>query len=548
VKLLTTLAAGIRGAEGGYAIIYRHRTTQYATLYSDPYGKDPVETSPVTLDDYGGAIRYVNEIVDIAVYSYSGDLVRQWTEMGAAPAIEVVSSHFPGADPVTGQTGVSKHVDLLTVLELLDSSITNITNGNAWAFYYVVTYEPYGAEGDGVADDTVAVQAAIDACHAAGGGTVYFPGGIYRTTSTLTQYSDTRILGAGPSASIILADLTEDPTVIEQAAVTGGYFVIEHLGIGVSDPDGPHAYNGIVSSGGAEATGCQFICRDVWFSASAFELSTCVDYSAAGLKAGVTFLACQFSMDDTYGIYATSTSPNDVYVAHITAIGCLFENRGDSMTQSNVLLDHCSFSGCRFDNSLLTEGGGNQCNIQITGYSDGAQITGCLFSKPTEPLTTGYAICSYGYFTAESGNVFSEFQTNYFFAAVDADNSQSAASRADRSIEISSTGGSETADTLGFGMVKITITGGEPPADAMTVTLPPAPCGWRFSLLIYNNGAGQVDVTLSGLVRADSASAIDEYAVNALSYELRTFQSVMLNDEIGWIYDSTPWGDVVAPT
>jgi len=37
----------------------------------------------------------------------------------------------------------------------------------------------YGAKGDGNTDDTAAIQAAINTCYAAGGGTVYFPTGIY---------------------------------------------------------------------------------------------------------------------------------------------------------------------------------------------------------------------------------------------------------------------------------------------------------------------------------------------------------------------------------
>jgi hypothetical protein len=41
----------------------------------------------------------------------------------------------------------------------------------------------YGAAGDGATDDTAAVQDAIDACAAAGGGTVYFPPGIYQLTT-----------------------------------------------------------------------------------------------------------------------------------------------------------------------------------------------------------------------------------------------------------------------------------------------------------------------------------------------------------------------------
>ncbi len=42
-----------------------------------------------------------------------------------------------------------------------------------------VKFEAFGAAGDGVADDTVAIQAAIAAASAAGGGVVYFPLGTY---------------------------------------------------------------------------------------------------------------------------------------------------------------------------------------------------------------------------------------------------------------------------------------------------------------------------------------------------------------------------------
>lgn len=44
---------------------------------------------------------------------------------------------------------------------------------------HMFNVEQYGAVHDGVTDDTVAIQAAITACHTAGGGTVYLPGGHY---------------------------------------------------------------------------------------------------------------------------------------------------------------------------------------------------------------------------------------------------------------------------------------------------------------------------------------------------------------------------------
>lgn len=47
----------------------------------------------------------------------------------------------------------------------------------------------YGATGDGTTDDTAAVQDAIDAAAAAGGGVVYFPSGIYKIAGALQDTS-----------------------------------------------------------------------------------------------------------------------------------------------------------------------------------------------------------------------------------------------------------------------------------------------------------------------------------------------------------------------
>lgn len=53
----------------------------------------------------------------------------------------------------------------------------------------------YGATGDGVTDDTTAIQAAINAINAAGGGTVFFPAGTYKITATLSLLENVRLFG-----------------------------------------------------------------------------------------------------------------------------------------------------------------------------------------------------------------------------------------------------------------------------------------------------------------------------------------------------------------
>lgn len=62
----------------------------------------------------------------------------------------------------------------------------------------------YGAAGDGVADDTAEIQAAIDAAEAAGGGTVYFPEGTYAISAPVTVDSNyVRLMGEGYSSRIV---------------------------------------------------------------------------------------------------------------------------------------------------------------------------------------------------------------------------------------------------------------------------------------------------------------------------------------------------------
>ena len=98
----------------------------------------------------------------------------------------------------------------------------------------------YGAKGDGWADDTEALQSAIDAIPAAGG-VVYLPVGVYRVTAPIRLRPQLRLVGAtrrswgdGPHAlgSRILVDHEGHGLMLEFEKDTGGNIFIEHLGVG----------------------------------------------------------------------------------------------------------------------------------------------------------------------------------------------------------------------------------------------------------------------------------------------------------------------------
>lgn len=71
----------------------------------------------------------------------------------------------------------------------------------------------YGAVGDGRALDTPAIQAAIQACHQAGGGTVYAPAGHYLTGSIFLRSNVTLHLDAG--ATLVGSERLEDYPIVD---------------------------------------------------------------------------------------------------------------------------------------------------------------------------------------------------------------------------------------------------------------------------------------------------------------------------------------------
>lgn len=106
---------------------------------------------------------------------------------------DIKGSALPAATTPTGfdaigvQGGASKKISLNL---LAGAQVFNVKN--------------YGAVGDGVTDDLIGIQAALTACGAAGGGTVYMPPGTYYVTNVLLVPANTVLCGAGMDATTIL--------------------------------------------------------------------------------------------------------------------------------------------------------------------------------------------------------------------------------------------------------------------------------------------------------------------------------------------------------
>ena len=80
---------------------------------------------------------------------------------------------------------------VMSAYQLMGHTHTGVGQGGQLNYLNALTNKPFvdvrefGATGNGVTDDTVAIQGAIDAVSAAGGGIVYFPEGTYITTAVI---------------------------------------------------------------------------------------------------------------------------------------------------------------------------------------------------------------------------------------------------------------------------------------------------------------------------------------------------------------------------
>lgn len=94
-----------------------------------------------------------------------------------------------------------------------------------------VQQQPYGAIGNGTGDDTAASQAAAEAAHAAGGGIVYYPTGIYPlyANGLLLRHTAVVFKGDGMYNSILRAGEAMNAVVQSTATPVGPLVVFEDL-------------------------------------------------------------------------------------------------------------------------------------------------------------------------------------------------------------------------------------------------------------------------------------------------------------------------------
>lgn len=146
------------------------------------------------------------------------------TELPAADAPVAPSSVLPVV-----QNGTTKKA-AINELGFSQSGVAAVIRSIQSKLREVVSVKDFGAVGDGVADDTVAIQAAINQVAAQGRGVVHVPTGTYKLTSPLLVPYGVSMYGDGGTATIFSC-LNCDCINFTSASYDGGDMFYADFGI-----------------------------------------------------------------------------------------------------------------------------------------------------------------------------------------------------------------------------------------------------------------------------------------------------------------------------
>lgn len=249
-NLIDILAVGVEddsglALENGLVYFYEAGTTTPKTVYQDAEESLP-HSNPATLDAAGKLFAYTTGKIKLVIEDSDGGSVRTIDDIGVGLSTSDVSTtaadsvYFSGSNlsEVIDNLGTSLGANALYKYKTVGNQRTYLSRGADR-----VSVKDFGAVGDGVTDDTAAINSAIS--NLSSGAVLYFPAGTYKCTSDITvNIANITLYGESRASKI------QFPADGSNIYITADYVVIDGLHI-----DGTSASSSVSQAYGIFAEG-----------------------------------------------------------------------------------------------------------------------------------------------------------------------------------------------------------------------------------------------------------------------------------------------------
>ena len=369
---------------GGTLETYIAGSTTPATTWQDS-ALTIANTNPISLDARGECVLWLDPAVVYKFVLKNAQGVIQWTQ-------DNISNPAALANSLRADLAASSGASLVGFLQAGAGAVATTVQSK---LRECVSVKDFGAVGDGVANDTAAIQAAITAV-AQAGGAVYFPAGTYKISTALTMdtasyskglllYGDGRNsiinqVGAGQDAikfsttQFLQNGGIRDMQII--TAATAGHVInivygctccfFDNVEMTQGNPDKAIIYGDYTSFGGG--------IYDTKFRGGSWYLH------AASTEAGVRILAngtiFNENLFENLRLYNANTAQffkiTTVVAANVWLINNTFKNLNFEVCKGGGFF-YQSFKNCNFQNISFWDAGGAYTNHLIdsasgTGY------------------------------------------------------------------------------------------------------------------------------------------------------------------------------------
>jgi len=217
---------------GGKLYSYAAGTTTPQTTYTSASGST-AHTNPIILNSAGrvatGEIWLTENVAyKFSLYTSANVLIATYDDIPSindSIAVNAFASNLANtSDPALG--------DALVGFRQSNSSgnlVGSVGRTVHQKLQEIVSVKDFGAVGDGVTDDTTAIQTAFNSLNSAGGGTAYLPAGTYKVTQIALRPT-VNVLGDGITSTIIDGQGAVDTIITQGKLVEQSFtdFVVTH--------------------------------------------------------------------------------------------------------------------------------------------------------------------------------------------------------------------------------------------------------------------------------------------------------------------------------